>query len=138
MYELAIFIHMKTTLNIDDHLLTEARRLTGIAEKTELVRAGLESLIERESARRLARLGGVQPNPPPAPRRRPPGRPPPWPLAPPSVWIDHLRRGNDQLALLLEAGTLPATRSSSGRLPAGHSEIRAACSTCWPVSRRRR
>jgi Arc/MetJ family transcription regulator len=52
---------MKTTLNIDDHLLAEARRLTRIDEKTALVRAGLEALIARESARRLAALGGSEP-----------------------------------------------------------------------------
>ena len=48
---------MRTTLNIDDELLSEARRITGVAEKTALVREGLRALIERESARRLARLG---------------------------------------------------------------------------------
>ena len=53
-------MHMRTTLNIDDELLEEARRLTGIDEKTALVRAGLEALIARESARRLAALGGTQ------------------------------------------------------------------------------
>lgn len=51
---------MKTTLNIDDELLERASRLTGIAEKTALVRLGLEALIARESARRLARLGGSE------------------------------------------------------------------------------
>lgn len=70
MYEIAIFVHMKTTLNIDDRLLAEARRLTQIEEKTELVRAGLEALIARESARRLARLGGSEPALRPIPRRR--------------------------------------------------------------------
>ncbi|MGH7653927.1 MAG: type II toxin-antitoxin system VapB family antitoxin [Gemmatimonadaceae bacterium] len=53
---------MKTTLNIDDHLLDEARRLTRIDEKTALVRAGLEALIARESARRLAALAGSEPS----------------------------------------------------------------------------
>ncbi|WP_411281118.1 type II toxin-antitoxin system VapB family antitoxin [Gemmatimonas sp.] len=52
---------MKTTLNLDDHLLEEARRLTRIDEKTALVRAGLEALIARESARRLAALAGSEP-----------------------------------------------------------------------------
>jgi len=51
---------MKTTLNIDDALLAEAERLTSIAEKTALVRAGLEALIARERARRLAQLGGTE------------------------------------------------------------------------------
>ena len=55
-----IFIHMKTTLNIDDDLLEEARRLTGVREKTALVREGLEALIERESARRLKAMGGTE------------------------------------------------------------------------------
>lgn len=61
---------MRTTLNIDDQLLAEAQRITGLAEKTALVREGLRALIERESARRLARLGGSEPQLRPAPRRQ--------------------------------------------------------------------
>ncbi len=60
MYQMYILIHMKTTLNIDDDLLEEARRLTGVHEKTALVREGLEALIARESARRLKDLGGTE------------------------------------------------------------------------------
>ncbi len=62
---------MRTTINLDDELLAEAQRLTGVSEKTALVRAGLLALIERESARRLARLGGTEPQLKPVPRRRP-------------------------------------------------------------------
>ena len=51
---------MRTTLNIDDALLEEATRLSGIVEKTAVVRAGLEALIARESAKRLAALGGSE------------------------------------------------------------------------------
>jgi Arc/MetJ family transcription regulator len=51
---------MRTTLNIEDALLRQAARLTGISEKTTLVRLGLEALIARESARRLAQLGGTE------------------------------------------------------------------------------
>jgi Arc/MetJ family transcription regulator len=61
---------MKTTLNIDDDLLEQARRLTRIEEKTALVRAGLEALIARESARRLAALGASEPALTAARRRR--------------------------------------------------------------------
>ena len=61
---------MRTTLNIDDQLLEDAQRLTGIVEKTTLVREGLRALIERESARRLAKLGGSEPQLKPVPRRR--------------------------------------------------------------------
>lgn len=61
---------MRTTLNIDDQLLDEARRITGVSEKAMLVREGLRALIERESARRLARLGGSEPRLKPIPRRR--------------------------------------------------------------------
>ena len=61
---------MRTTLNIDDQLLREAQRLTGLKEKTALVRLGLEALIERESARRLARPGGTEPQLDAIPRRR--------------------------------------------------------------------
>ena len=62
---------MRTTLALDDDLLIEAQRLTGSVEKTALVRQALRALIERESARRLARLGGSQPDLTPIPRRRP-------------------------------------------------------------------
>ena len=61
---------MRTTLIIDDELLREAKRVTGIDEKTALVRAGLEALIAREAARRLAALGGAEPQLRPIPRRR--------------------------------------------------------------------
>ena len=53
-------MHMRTTLNIDDELLEQARRLSGLKEKTAIVHAGLEALIARESARRLAALGGSE------------------------------------------------------------------------------
>ena len=61
---------MRTTINLDDQLLEEARRLTGMQERTALIHAGLRALIERESARRLARLGGTEPQAQ-APSRRP-------------------------------------------------------------------
>lgn len=66
-----ILVHMRTTLNIDDGLLQKARLLTGLKEKTALVRAGLEALIARESARRLAALGGTQKDLRAVRRRRP-------------------------------------------------------------------
>ncbi len=53
-------MHMRTTLNIDDELLARAAELTGVDEKTALVRLGLQALIARESARRLAALGGSE------------------------------------------------------------------------------
>jgi Arc/MetJ family transcription regulator len=61
---------MRTTLNIDDQLLEEAQRITGMSEKAALVREGLRALIERESARRLARLGGSEPQLEPVSRRQ--------------------------------------------------------------------
>jgi len=60
---------MRTTINIDDQLLEEASRLTGMKEKTALVRESLMALIERENARRLARLGGSEPQLEEIPRR---------------------------------------------------------------------
>ena len=53
-------MHMRTTLNIDDGLLHRAAKLTGLKEKTALVRLGLEALIAKQSARRLAELGGTE------------------------------------------------------------------------------
>lgn len=61
---------MRTTINLDDELIQKAADLTGRREKSALVRLGLEALIARESARRLARLGGTDPEAAAAPRRR--------------------------------------------------------------------
>ena len=61
---------MRTTLAIDDDLLIRASGLTGLKERSALVREALKALIERESARRLARLGGSEPELRPVPRRR--------------------------------------------------------------------
>jgi Arc/MetJ family transcription regulator len=62
---------MRTTLALDDDLVARAQTLTGLKEKSSLVREALKALIERESARRLARLGGTEPELQPPPRRRP-------------------------------------------------------------------
>ncbi|MFY9727936.1 MAG: type II toxin-antitoxin system VapB family antitoxin [Bryobacteraceae bacterium] len=61
---------MRTTLIIDENLIERARELTGISEKTALVRAGLEALIAREAGKRLAALGGSNPKMVRIPRRR--------------------------------------------------------------------
>jgi Arc/MetJ family transcription regulator len=61
---------MRTTLIIEEELLERARSLTGIDEKTALVRAGLQALVAQEAARRLAALGGTDPELNVAPRRR--------------------------------------------------------------------
>jgi Arc/MetJ family transcription regulator len=61
---------MRTTLALDDELLAEAEFYTGIREKSALVREALKALIEREAARRLARLGGSEPDLAEIPRRR--------------------------------------------------------------------
>jgi Arc/MetJ family transcription regulator len=61
---------MRTTLNIEDELIKKATKLTGIREKTSLVKLGLEALIARESGRRLAKLGGTEKRLETIPRRR--------------------------------------------------------------------
>jgi Arc/MetJ family transcription regulator len=70
MYRKGILMHMRTTLIIDEALLSKAKALSGLREKTAVVHAGLHALIARESARRLAALGGSQPKFRLAPRRR--------------------------------------------------------------------
>lgn len=70
MHCFAILMHMRTTLILNEELLGKARRLSGLAEKTAVVHAGLEALIARESARRLAALGGSEPKLKPIARRR--------------------------------------------------------------------
>ena len=61
---------MRTTVTLDRDLLDEAERITGLSERSALIRAGLKALIERESARRLARLGGTESELQDVPRRR--------------------------------------------------------------------
>jgi Arc/MetJ family transcription regulator len=65
-----IYMYMRTTLNLDDELLAEALRLTGLDEKTAVIHEGLRTLIAREKSRRLARLGGSEPQLSAVPRRR--------------------------------------------------------------------
>ena len=71
MHWLCILICMRTTLNIDDRTFEKASALTGVKEKTALVRMGLEALISLESAKRLADLGGTERRLRPIRRRRP-------------------------------------------------------------------
>jgi Arc/MetJ family transcription regulator len=61
---------MRTTITLDDELLAKATAYTGISEKSALIREALRALVEREAARRLARLGGSEPGLGPIPRRR--------------------------------------------------------------------
>ena len=61
---------MRTTLNIEDKLIEKASKLTGIKEKTALVKLGLEALIARESSKRLAKLAGTEKKLNAIPRRR--------------------------------------------------------------------
>jgi Arc/MetJ family transcription regulator len=61
---------MRTTINIDDDLLAKATKLAGPMDRSAIVREGLKALIERESAKRLAKLGGTQPDLEATPRRR--------------------------------------------------------------------
>lgn len=61
---------MRTTINLDDELLPQAQRISGLTERTQLLREALLALVQRESARRLARLGGTQAQLQPIPRRR--------------------------------------------------------------------
>jgi Arc/MetJ family transcription regulator len=61
---------MRTTLALDDELLAQAQELTGLKEKSSIVREALKALVQREAARRLARLGGTEPDLRAPPRRR--------------------------------------------------------------------
>ena len=70
-YQTGINVCMRTTLNIDDTLLAQAGEYTGETEKTALVRMGLEALVQREAARRLASLAATMPSLSTPPRRRP-------------------------------------------------------------------
>jgi Arc/MetJ family transcription regulator len=76
MHHIGILMHiflrgeiMRTTLNIEDSLIEKASKMTGVKEKTTLVKLGLEALIARESGKRLAKLGGTEKQLKPIPRR---------------------------------------------------------------------
>ena len=76
MHHIGILMHiflrgeiMRTTLNIEESLIEKASRMTGVKEKTALVKLGLEALIARESGKRLAKLGGTEKQLKPIPRR---------------------------------------------------------------------
>lgn len=62
---------MRTTVTLDDELVEKAAKYTGIEERSELIRHALRTLVELEASRRLARLGGSEPDIRPVPRRRP-------------------------------------------------------------------
>lgn len=62
---------MRTTVNIDEKLLQEAQKMTGMSERSALINEGMRALLARESARRLAQLGGTDPDAKAGPRRRP-------------------------------------------------------------------
>ena len=62
---------MRATTAIDDELFAKAQRFAGVTEKSAVVRQALKAFVEREAARRLARMGGIAPNAKAPPRRRP-------------------------------------------------------------------
>ena len=92
---------MRTTLALDDELVAKAQAFTGLKEKSSLVREALKALIERESARRLARLGGSEPDIEFPAQAAAGAR---LILVDTSIWIDHLRADNAALKRLLDAG----------------------------------
>jgi predicted nucleic acid-binding protein/Arc/MetJ family transcription regulator len=106
---------VKTTLNIDDDLIERASKMTGIKEKTTLVKLGLEALIAMESAKRLARLGGSEKHLKQVPRRRSA-----WVvLVDTSVWVSHLRETNESLVGLLNDGKVVCHPFVIGELACG-------------------
>ena len=112
---------MRTTLNVDATLIRRAAHLTGVVKKTALVRLGLEALIVRESARRLAKLGGSEPwreagQAQAAGSRR-------VILVDTSVWVDHLRVGNRTLQDLLERADVLSHAFVVGELASGRCAI---------------
>ena len=94
---------MRTTLALDDELVRIAQEFTGVEEKTALIREALKALIERESARRLASLGGTMPE---VEEYSTPQGAAELILADTSIWIDHLRSGNKEMRKHLDQGQI--------------------------------
>ena len=92
---------MRTTVTIDDKLLADAKKFTGVSETPTLVRIALEALVQREAARRLARLGGTDPEATATASSSMAGR---VILVDSSVWIDHFRENDAILLEMLEEG----------------------------------
>ncbi len=108
---------MRTTVTLDDDLMAAAQDSTGLKEKSALLRAALTALVEREAARRLARLGGTETDLQASAQEAGGGR---MILVDTSVWIDHLRRRDEILASLLEQGTVLAHPFVLGELALGN------------------
>ena len=140
-----ILMHMRTTLIIEDGLLDRAREISGISEKTAVVRAGLEALIAREAAKRLAALGGTERKLRCVQCRDGALGEIVMVLVDTSVWIDHLRRNDPASVSLLAGGEVLAHPFVIGELAAATLGIaRPSSSTCRrfrppaapPISRR--
>ena len=103
---------MRTTVNIDDELLARAHAAAHVTAKIERIQEALKALVERESARRLAKSGGVKPGFGPFPAAVLP-----MILIDTSVWIEHLRQGDKTLARLLNnnQGLIHFSSSAPGR-----------------------
>jgi len=111
---------MRTTLNIDDDLLGQAGEYTGEKEKTALVRMGLEALIEREAARRLAALGGKNAASKSARATANQSSPGQMILVDTSVWVQHFRRGMPVFADALARGQISIHQVVLGELACGN------------------
>ena len=110
-------VPMRTTINLDIELVDAARKVSGLTERTALIHEGLRALIQRESARRLARLGGSEPAvaaAAAATSRRT------MILADTSVWIEHLRAGHAELAARLDEGRVVIHPFVVGELALGN------------------
>ena len=107
---------MRTTIAIDDELFAKAQEYAGVTEKSAVVREALKAFVEREAARRLARLGGT------ATGRQGTPAPPPSPviLADTSIWIDHFRRSDLRLARFLDRGDVVMHPFVLGELALGY------------------
>ena len=105
---------MRTTVNLDDTILKEAERLTGIRERPRLLNQALLTLVAHEKAKRLAALGGSEPGLNPVRRG-----------VDTSIWVDHLRNGDPALVALLNENRVACHPFIIGELACGNLRQRA-------------
>ena len=113
---------MRTTIALDDELVATAQAYTGLTEKSALVREALTALVQREAARRLALLGGSQPNlktDPTSPSSK-------MILVDTSIWVDHLRKGDLGMQRLLDQANVLCHPWIVGELAMGELHPREA------------